>query len=288
MTDPIDIAVQSADASSRPARSSARRTVRGFEAAAPWLFGAALLIVWEAAVRLGHVPSFMLPSPSAIGASLVGDFPRLFPSLVFTVGVTVLAFLAAASLGLLLALVMTSSRWMERTLFPYAVILQVTPIVAIAPLIIIWVKDTRLSLLICAWLVAFFPVVSNASTGLKSADPNLVSLFKLYGATPIQTTLWLKLPAASPYYLAGLRIAGGLSLIGAVVAEFVAGTGGSQSGLAFLILEAGYRLNMPRMFAALLLISLTGVLLYALLSRISRLMLRHWHESAIGGPGDEK
>jgi NitT/TauT family transport system permease protein len=252
------------------------------EALAPGLFLLGLLIVWEIAVRAAHVPAFILPGPIAIGTTLVADFPILLPSLIYTVGVTVTAFVASAILGLLLAMLMASSVWMERMLYPLAVVLQVTPIVAIAPLIIIWVHDTRFSLLICAWLVAFFPVVANATAGLRSADPNLVSLFRLYGASRWQTMAWLKLPAASPYYLAGLRIAGGLSLIGAVVAEFVAGTGGTRSGLAFVIVESGYRLNMARMFAALFLISLTGILIYALMSRLTRLVLRHWHESAIG------
>jgi NitT/TauT family transport system permease protein len=252
------------------------------EGVAPGLFLLALLAAWEVAVRLGHVPVFILPGPIAIGRTLVRDLPILFPSLVFTVGVTVTAFLASALLGLLLALLMASSRWMERMLYPVAVVMQVTPVVAIAPLIIIWVHDTRFSLLICAWLVAFFPVVANATAGLRSTDPNLVSLFRLYGANRWQAMAWLRLPAASPYYLAGLRIAGGLSLIGAVVAEFVAGTGGTRSGLAFVIVESGYRLDMARMFAALFLISLTGILIYALTSRLTRLVLRHWHDSATG------
>ena len=255
---------------------------RALEAMAPLIFIAALLALWEVAVRASGVAEFILPGPIAIGRALIHDFPLLFPALVFTVGVTVTAFIAAAILGLLLAMLMASSRWMERMLYPLAVVFQVTPVVAIAPLIIIWVRDTRLSLLICAWLVAFFPVVANATAGLRSTDPNLVSLFRLYGASRSQSMVWLRLPAAMPYYLAGLRIAGGLSLIGAVVAEFVAGTGGTRSGLAFVIVESGYRLDMARMFAALFLISLTGILLYALLSRLARLVLRHWHESASG------
>ena len=252
---------------------------RALEALAPALFIAALLIVWEVAVRIGHVPPFILPGPIAIAATLVSDFPLLFTAMIFTVGVTTCAFLFSAVFGLLLAMLMASSRWVERMLYPLAVVLQVTPVVAIAPLIIIWVHDTRFSLLICAWLVAFFPVVANATAGLRSTDPNLVSLFRLYGASRWQVLAWCRLPAASPYYLAGLRIAGGLSLIGAVVAEFVAGTGGTKSGLAFVIVESGYRLNMARMFAALFLISVTGVLLYTLLSRLTHLVLRHWHES---------
>jgi len=156
----------------------------------------------------------------------------------------------------------------------------VTPIVAIAPLIIIWVQQPFLALLVCAWIVAFFPIVSNTTVGLNSADRNLLALFRLYGASPGQTLLYLRLPTALPYFLAGLRISGGLALIGAVVAEFVAGTGGAETGLAFRILEAGYRLAIPRLFAALFLLSLTGILIYLLLDWLSRRVLRHWHESA--------
>jgi NitT/TauT family transport system permease protein len=161
------------------------------------------------------------------------------------------------------------------------VILQVTPIVAIAPLIIVWVNDTRLSLLICAWIVAFFPILSNTTLGLNSADRNLVDLFKLYRASGEQRLVYLRLPGAMPYFLAGLKISGGLSLIGAVVAEFVAGTGGQASGLAYRILESGYQLKIPRMFAALALISLSGILLFLALSLLSHLCLRRWHESEI-------
>ncbi len=167
------------------------------------------------------------------------------------------------------------------SLFPYAVILQVTPIVAIAPLIIIWVNDTLVSLLICAWIVAFFPILSNTILGLNSADHNLINLFQLYGANRWQTLRYLRLPAALPYFLGGLRISGGLALIGAVVAEFVAGSGGTASGLAFRILEAGYQLKIPRMFAALVMVSGAGIVIFLVLSLISHLLLRRWHESAV-------
>jgi len=247
---------------------------------APYLFGFLFLAIWEAAVRINHLPQYLLPSPTNIIGTLFHDFGSLFPSLVVTVTITVEAFVVAAIGGLLLAMLFTSSRWIERSLFPYAVIMQVTPIVAIAPLIIIWAKDTQLALLICAWLVAFFPVVSNAAVGLNSTDRNLVDLFRLYGANRWQSLILLRLPSSMPFYLAGLRIAGSLALIGAVVAEFVAGTGGSQSGLAYRILESGYRLEIPRMFAALVLISLTGIAIFFLLSMLSRFVLRHWHESA--------
>jgi NitT/TauT family transport system permease protein len=249
--------------------------------AAPYLFGILFLVGWEAIVRIEHVPAYLLPGPVLIVKTLIQDYALLLPSLIVTLKTTVLAFLAAAVGGLLLGLLFTFSHWIERTLFPYAVILQVTPIVAIAPLIIIW-ADTQLALLICAWIVAFFPIVSNTAVGLNSTDRNLLDLYRLYGASNIQTLLLLKLPSALPYYLAGLRISGGLALIGAVVAEFVAGAGGTQSGLAYRILESGYRLEIPLMFAALFLISLSGIAIFICLSLLSRFLLRNWHESALG------
>jgi NitT/TauT family transport system permease protein len=255
--------------------------LKTLEVACPYLFGFAVLAAWEIAVRVGNVPTYIVPGPLLIVQTLVNDMYTLWPSLMVTLGITVEAFVVSAVVGLLLALLFSSSRWVERTLFPYAVILQVTPIVAIAPLIIIWVKNTHLALLICATLVAFFPVVSNAAVGLNSTDRNLISLFRLYGASRRQTIMWLRLPAALPYYLAGLRISGGLALIGAVVAEFVAGTGGTGSGLAYRILESAYRLRIPRLFAALVLISLTGITIFVVLNWVSQLLLRRWHESAI-------
>ncbi len=250
----------------------------GLDALAPFAVGAVFLGLWQAAVAWYELPPYVLPSPLLIAETLVSDFPTLLPSWLFTLKITALAFLAAAVGGLILSLLLTSSRLLERSLFPYAVILQVTPIVAIAPLIIIWAKDTTLALLICAWLVAFFPVVSNTTTGLNGADPNLRDLFQLYGASKWQTMLWLRLPSALPYYLAGLRISGGLALIGAVVAEFVAGTGGTESGLAYRILEFAYRLRIPRVFAALVLISVTGLAIFAALSFVSNRLLRHWRD----------
>ena len=249
--------------------------------AAPLGVGGALLVFWEAVVRLEDIPVYILPGPLAIGEALWTDGPSLLGSLLVTLRITLAALAAAAALGGGIALLFSLSRLLEISLFPYAVILQVTPIVAIAPLIIIWVQQPFLALLVCAWIVAFFPIVSNTTVGLNSADRNLVALFRLYGASPAQTLRYLKLPTALPYFLAGLRISGGLALIGAVVAEFVAGTGGAETGLAFRILEAGYRLAIPRLFAALFLLSMTGIIIYLLLDALSRRLLRHWHESAI-------
>ncbi len=252
---------------------------------APVVMGIVMLVLWEAVVRLAEIPPYVLPGPIAVARTLVTDWGMLAPALVVTLTITLEALVAAVVVGGLLAILFSLSRWVELSLFPYAIILQVTPIVAIAPLIIAWANDVDLSLLICAWLVAFFPILSNTILGLRSVDHNLLALFELYGAGRWKTLIHLRLPAALPYFLGGLRISGGLALIGAVVAEFVAGTGGSASGLAYRILEAGYQLRIPRMFAALVLISAAGIAIYLLLSLLSHLLLRRWHESAIGPEG---
>ena len=247
----------------------------------PALVGFAALAAWEAAIRALQVPPYIVPAPSRIALALVQDWSVLGPALVYTLKIAALSLAAAVLGGGALALLFARSPLIERSLFPYAIILQVTPIVAVAPLIIIWVDNTTAALLICAWIVAFFPILSNTTLGLNSADRNLGELFRLYGASRWQTLRYLRLPSALPYFLAGVRISGGLALIGAVVAEFVAGAGGRESGLAYRILEAGYRLDIPRMFAALALISIAGILIYALLAGLSHLALRRWHESAL-------
>ena len=248
---------------------------------APVLMGLFMLVLWEGLVRAMAVPPYILPGPILVAKTLVSDWGTLWPALVVTLTITLEALLAAVAVGVLLALLFSLSRWIELSLFPYAIILQVTPIVAIAPLIIAWVDDVNVSLLICAWLVAFFPILSNTVLGLRSVDRNLLDLFELYGSSRWRTLIDLRLPAALPYFLGGLRISGGLALIGAVVAEFVAGSGGRESGLAYRILESGYQLKIPRMFAALVLISAAGIAIDRLLSLLSHLLLRRWHESAL-------
>jgi NitT/TauT family transport system permease protein len=248
---------------------------------APIVVGILALALWQAVVVLKGIPPYVLPGPILIAQTLVADWGTLSGSLVVTLQITLAALIAAVVAGVALAILFTQSRWLERALFPYAVVLQVTPVVAIAPLIIIWADNVSLSLLICAWIVAFFPILSNTILGLNSADHNLVNLFQLYRASRWQTLRYLRLPAALPYFLGGLKISGGLALIGAVVAEFVAGTGGSASGLAYRILESGFQLRIPRMFAALFLISASGVAIFLVTSWMAHLLLRHWHESAI-------
>lgn len=248
---------------------------------APIIVGVLIIGLWEWVVRYKNIPAYLFPGPLVIAQTLVQDWHTLSGALWITLRITFAALIAAVSVGVALAILFTQSKWLERSLFPYAVILQVTPVVAIAPLIIILAEDVNLSLLICAWIVAFFPILSNTILGLNSADHNLVSLFQLYGANRWQTMRYLRLPASLPYFLGGLKISGGLALIGAVVAEFVAGSGGSASGLAYRILESGYQLKIPRMFAALLLISLSGIAIFLATSWLSHRLLHRWHESAL-------
>jgi NitT/TauT family transport system permease protein len=239
-----------------------------------------VLALWQFAVEASAIPPYVLPAPALIATTLVSDGGLLWTSLLVTLATTVEGFLLAAAGGIGLAVLFSQSRLVEHALYPYAVILQVTPIVAIAPLLLIYLPQP-LAVLACAWIVAFFPVLANTTLGLSSVDHNLVALFDLYKASRWQTLWHLKLPAALPQMLAGLRIAGGLSLIGAVVAEIAAGSAGSGSGLAYRIAESGYRLNIPRMFAALFLLSLAGVTIFFVLSAFSHLILRRWHESAV-------
>jgi NitT/TauT family transport system permease protein len=251
--------------------------------AVPIVLGITFIAAWEMLVRYLAVPKFVLPAPSAIAMALIDDFVPLTASLWITLKVTLSAFAIAVVLGVLIAILFVQARLFEVSLFPYAVVLQVTPIVSIAPLVLIWVglDHVERALLILATIVAFFPILSNTTLGLKSVDHNLQNLLDLYGASRWQRLRELQFPSALPYLLGGMKISGGLALIGAVVAEFVAGSG-TGTGLAWRIVEAGNRLNIPRMFAALLLLSLLGIFIFFGLSALEHLLLRKWHESALG------
>ena len=252
---------------------------RALRFAAPALVAVALVAAWQAAVVAFDVPPYIVPSPLAVVATLVHDRALLVGSLGVTLGIALAALAIATLVGTLVALAFVQSRWIEMSFFPYAVLLQVTPIVAIAPLIIIWVKDTRTALVLCAVVVAIFPIISNTTLGLRSVDHGLLDLFRMCRASRWQVLARLRIPSALPYFFGGLRIASGLSLIGAVVAEFVAGTGGAGAGLAYQVLLAGMQLNVPRLFAALFLIAASGVVLFAATVALSRFALSRWHES---------
>ncbi len=236
--------------------------------------------LWQTHIIVNEVPRYIMPAPADVAVALWTDWGTLSPSLLVTLRITFTALILALIGGAGLAIVLVQSKWVELAIFPFAVILQVTPIIAIAPLLIIYL-DTASALLTCAFIVAFFPILSNMVTGLKSVDHNLLNLFELYGASRWQTLIHLKLPSSLPYFAAGLRIGGGLSLIAAVVAEFAAGSAGKGSGLAFRLLESGYRLNYPRLYAALVLLMVTGVAIFGLTTLVSWLLLHRWHESAV-------
>jgi NitT/TauT family transport system permease protein len=254
-----------------------------------WVVPLAIMVLaiwlWDRICVWNEIPQYILPRPGVVVQTLYNDAGLLFGSLLVTLKITFLSLLLAVIGGVGLSVLFAQSKWVEMSFFPFAVVLQVTPIVAIFPLINIYVDNQTAKLLLCAWIVAFFPILSNTTLGLNSVDRNLRDLFRLNGATRWQELWHLRLPAAMPYFLGGLKIAGGLSLIGAVVAEFVAGASGQSSGLASRIIEAGYRLNAPRLFAALILISLTGIVIFLVLSLVSHLILRRWHESALKQEG---
>ena len=245
--------------------------------ALPALTLVALLCGWEALVRLAHIPHYTLPAPSLVLRTLFANAGSLASSWWFTLEITVGALALACAGGVLIAATFALSRTLERAFLPVAVVLQVTPVVAIAPLILIYVESTTAALLLCAWIVAFFPILSNTLLGLRAVDPGLRDLFRLYRATPWQRLRLLLAPGALPYFMAGLKVSGGLSLIGAVTAEMVAGAAGRQTGLASRILEASFRTETPKMFAALLLLVLTGVLIFWALQALSHLLLGRWH-----------
>ena len=271
----------SSEAQSTAPAAGSGQAPRALRFLLPIIVLAAGLGLWEGAIRFYDIQPYVLPSPSLIFTTLVADWGILSASLATTLITTLEGFVAAAAGGIALALLFNQSKLLEYSLFPYAVVLQVTPVIAIAPLLLIYLPQEA-AVVVCAWIVAFFPVLANTTLGLNSVDRNLAGLFQLYHASPLQTLRYLKLPAALPYILGGLRIAGGLSLIGAVVAEIAAGSAGAGSGLAYRIAESGYRLNIPRMFAALLLLSVAGIVIYGLLALVSHLLLRRWHESALG------
>ena len=249
--------------------------------AAPIAVGVLALVLWQALVKALDVPHYLVPSPALVVQTLVADWGLLFSSLLITLKITFGAFFMAVLVGTTTAFLFVQSRWVEQSFFPYAVLLQVTPIVAIAPLIIIWVKNPTAALVVCATIVALFPIISNTTLGLRSVNPALLDLFRMNKASRWQMLTQLRIPSAAPYFFGGLRISSGLALIGAVVAEFVAGTGGTSAGLAYQILQAGFSINIPRLFAALFLITVTGVLLFLLMVYLSKLALGNWHESEI-------
>lgn len=279
MSEGVQAVVKADDAPILPGRTSGSERV--LRIAVPLTMLVAVIVIWDLYVRLNEVPPYILPGPMLVANALFEDWGTLWPALMITARITLLSLVLALIGGVGMAIFLVQSRWIELAFYPFAVVLQVTPIIAIAPLMLIYAPSTQVALLICAFLVAFFPILSNMVQGLKSVDHNLLNLFELYGASRWQTLIYLKIPAAQPFFMTGLRIGGGLALIAAVVAEFAAGSAGANSGLAFRLLEAQYRLNMPRLFAALILLSMLGILIFAITTFIAWLALHRWHESSV-------
>ena len=241
----------------------------------PMALAVLVLAGWEIACRALQLPPYLLPPPSAVGVALIHRAPLLFASAAATFWMAFQALLVAFVLGGGLALAVSLNRSAEQAVRPFAVALQVTPVVAIAPLVLIWtgLDHADRAVVALAAAVAFFPLFSGVLAGLKSADPDLERLFDLYGASPVQRLIRLRLPAALPFILEGLRVAAGLSVIGAVVAEFVSGSGATQ-GLAWRLLEAGNRLRTADMLAALLCLMILGLALNAAVGAVERAVRR--------------
>ena len=248
----------------------------------PALVGIAALIAWQWSVRAFHVSPIVLATPSEIAAAYVANFTVLAGALWFTLKITVAAFVLATVCGVALAVLFSQSRTVEYALYPYAVVLQVTPVVAIAPLLQIWIGYDYINevLIVLAWIIAFFTVLSNTMTGLRSADHNLIDLMKLYGASRWQVLWRLQLPGALPYILTGMKISGGLALIGAVTAEFVAGSG-NDLGLGWVITLANRSNDVAEEFAALSLLSILGIAILFAMTALEWALLHRWHESAV-------
>jgi NitT/TauT family transport system permease protein len=248
----------------------------------PAALGIALLALWQYWVRAAGISPLVLAAPSDIWLAFTANFFALMQATAFTLRITLAAFLAATLAGVALAVVFSQSRLVEFALYPYAVVLQVTPVVAIAPLLLIWIGYDHIStvLVVIAWIIAFFTILSNTTVGLRSADHNLVDLFRLYGASRWQLLWRLQLPGALPYLLAGMKVSGGLALIGAVTAELVAGSG-NDTGLGWTITLAGRNLETAKVFAALALLSVLGILIFFALAALEWVLLHRWHESAL-------
>ena len=236
-----------------------------------------LLSAWELTVSYQNIPKYILPAPTDILDSLLINYSDLLISTFITFRITFFAFIIASLLAIFIAILFSQSKIIELSLYPIAVIFQVTPVVAIAPLILIWVglDNAEFAILILAVIVAFFPVLANTNLGIRSVEKNLSELFSLYEANRLQRLFKLQLPYALPFILTGMKTSIGLALIGSVVAEFVAGSG-TSTGLAWRIIEAGNRLDVPKIFAALILLVILGVILFLIMSLLEKILLKRW------------
>jgi NitT/TauT family transport system permease protein len=238
-----------------------------------------LNLVWELVVRAFAVPAYLLPPPSAVTAALLHHAAPLARATLITSEAALCGFVLSAALGVMIGVALASARWIQRSLYPFTVFLQTVPLVAIAPLLVVWFGFGIRPVAVAAFIVSVFPVIVNTVTGLRSTEPALLDLFRLYRASWIARLGKLDLPWALPSIFAGLRVAAGLAVIGAVVGEFVASYAGDDAGIGMLALTYARESRTDRLFAAVGLASLVGLALFAMVNVASRLALRRWHVS---------
>ena len=249
-------------------------------ALAPLVALVLLLAVWEGLARALSIPAWLLPPPSAIGAAGKREAATLLGAALTTGSAALVGFGLSATVGVLAAVILSSSRLLERALYPYTIFLQTVPIVAIAPLLVLWFGPGPRAVAVSSFIVSLFPVIANTLTGLRSVEPALRDLFRLHGARRLATLWKLELPSALPHLVTGLRIASGLSVIGAIVGEFVAGFSEGAAGLGILVLSAYRQFRTDLLFAAVLAASLLGLMLFGAVSLVGARLLRRWHPAA--------
>lgn len=239
------------------------------------------LSIWQFIPTLLDIKPFILPKPTDVVSAAIEDWALLWPAMQITIFESVIGFILSAIVGIGISILLASSRVLEISLYPYTVILQTIPIVAIAPIIVIWFGSGFNSIVIISFLIGFFPIVSNTLMGLNSVDKNMGDLFKLYNANKWQTMFKLRIPAAMPFIMSGLKVSCTLAIIGSITGEYIAGIGGGKGGLGYAITVAAVQLKTPYLFACAITGALFGIVFYLLVSMISRLVLKSWHESAM-------
>ncbi|BBI34131.1 ABC transporter permease [Cohnella abietis] len=238
-----------------------------------------VISLWQFGIALLGTPAYLFPKPTDVFKAATENGPALLESVTTTAIESVLGFLLSIVVGVLGAIVLALSKPIEKSVYPYAIVLQTVPIVAIAPLIVIWFGSGMNAIVCITFLVCFFPILSNTLIGLNSTDQGLKNLFHLYSASPWQTMWSLRIPAAFPYIVAGLKISCTLSVIGSIVGEYVAGVGGGKGGLGYAITFAAMRLQTPYLFACGLAASVLGIVFFLIVNALSKRLLGSWHES---------
>ncbi|MEE6132491.1 ABC transporter ATP-binding protein [Priestia aryabhattai] len=237
------------------------------------------MLFWQFGTQLLQIPPYLLPKPMDIVEAAVMNWSNLSSAVIRTITESMLGFMFSVIGGVIGALLMSSSKLLERSLYPYAILLQTIPIVAIAPIIVIWFGSGMNAIVIIAFTIGFFPMLSNTLIGLNATDRGMINLLKLYQASPWQIMWKVRIPAALPYIMAGLKISCTLAVVGAIVGEYIAGIGGGDGGLGYAITVASSRMETAYLFACGISASILGVGFFLLVNLFSKLLLGSWHES---------